>query len=288
MGHRRRRRAGQPVAAHARPAAVADGRRGRRGQRLLGQPQPSLRRGRGYAPWRSSGFATAGWARSSPACRRNREFTPRCTSTDRTARRSASRPTAARRSSPGMSAIAEPPLNDLWTIPGEEDRLARFQAEDRARFHEIDAVNHYHALQIQDFLRAIIEDRPPAGDRRRRPPRRGPVPGHLPVQPRGKVDQAGIAITQASTSGIYGIPARNALNCRTLKAPLEKRSTITEWRRLSDAPRDKLMGLTNHQQALAVLAGSQDDDPTFATKGVAVRLFVRIINGQAAREEADV
>jgi UDP-N-acetyl-2-amino-2-deoxyglucuronate dehydrogenase len=61
----------------------------------------------------------------------------------------------------GVSTISEPPLNDLWTIPGEEDQLARFQAEDRSRFHEIDAVNHYHALQIKDFLRAIIEDRPP-------------------------------------------------------------------------------------------------------------------------------
>jgi UDP-N-acetyl-2-amino-2-deoxyglucuronate dehydrogenase len=61
----------------------------------------------------------------------------------------------------GVSAISEPPLNDLWTIPGEEDNLARFQAEDRARFQLIDAVNHYHALQIQDFLRAILEDRHP-------------------------------------------------------------------------------------------------------------------------------
>ena len=61
----------------------------------------------------------------------------------------------------GVSTISEPPLNDLWTIPGEEDSLARFQAEDRARFQLIDAVNHYHALQIQDFLRAILEDRPP-------------------------------------------------------------------------------------------------------------------------------
>ena len=61
----------------------------------------------------------------------------------------------------GMSPIAEPPLNDLWTIPGEEDLLARFQAEDRARFAAIDAINHYHALQIQDFLRAILEDRAP-------------------------------------------------------------------------------------------------------------------------------
>jgi predicted dehydrogenase len=61
----------------------------------------------------------------------------------------------------GMTAIAEPPLNDLWTIPGEEDQLARFQAEDRARFAATDPVLHYHALQIQDFLHAVIEDRPP-------------------------------------------------------------------------------------------------------------------------------
>ena len=73
----------------------------------------------------------------------------------------ASRPTAVRPSSPGVSTIPEPPLNDLWTIPGEEDQLAQFQAEDRARFQEIDAVTHYHALQIEDFLRAIIDDRPP-------------------------------------------------------------------------------------------------------------------------------
>jgi predicted dehydrogenase len=61
----------------------------------------------------------------------------------------------------GMTPIAEPPLNDLWTIPGEEGRLEAFQAEDRARFAAIDAITHYHALQIQDFLRAILEDRPP-------------------------------------------------------------------------------------------------------------------------------
>src|SRR5271166_5086449 len=34
----------------------------------------------------------------------------------------------------GMSTIAEPPLNDIWTIPGEEHKLELFQAEDRARF----------------------------------------------------------------------------------------------------------------------------------------------------------
>jgi predicted dehydrogenase len=61
----------------------------------------------------------------------------------------------------GMSAIAEPPLNDLWTIPGEEHLLERFQTEDRARFAQSDPINRYHALQIQDFLQAILQDRAP-------------------------------------------------------------------------------------------------------------------------------
>ena len=85
-------------------------------------------------PSRSSGSRTAAWARSSPACRRSRGSTPRCTFTGQTARPSASRPTAARPSSPACRRSPSRPLNDLWTIPGEEDRLARFQAEDRARF----------------------------------------------------------------------------------------------------------------------------------------------------------
>jgi predicted dehydrogenase len=70
----------------------------------------------------------------------------------------------------GMSTISEPPLNDLWTIPGEENRLLRFQTEDRANFQAVDAVNFYHAQQIQDFLRSIIENRPPlvTGDDGRR------------------------------------------------------------------------------------------------------------------------
>jgi predicted dehydrogenase len=61
----------------------------------------------------------------------------------------------------GMNEIAEPPLNDLWTIPGEEYALAEFQAEDRARFRQINPTTHYHALQIQDFLSAILDGRPP-------------------------------------------------------------------------------------------------------------------------------
>lgn len=61
----------------------------------------------------------------------------------------------------GVTGISEPPLNDLWTIPGEEYRLAEFEAEDRALFAKLDATSHYHALQIRDFATAIRERRPP-------------------------------------------------------------------------------------------------------------------------------
>jgi len=62
----------------------------------------------------------------------------------------------------GVSKICEPPLNDLWTIPGEEQLLEGFQVADRKRFAEIDATMHYHALQIEDFLQAIRAGRRPA------------------------------------------------------------------------------------------------------------------------------
>jgi predicted dehydrogenase len=61
----------------------------------------------------------------------------------------------------GVTTAAEPPLNDLWTIPGEEHLLAKFQAEDTAGFQQIDAGSHYHALQLRDFLGAIREGRQP-------------------------------------------------------------------------------------------------------------------------------
>jgi len=61
----------------------------------------------------------------------------------------------------GVSDITEPPLNDLWTIPGEEGELARFQAEDGERFMTLDATAYYHTLQIRDFLSSIREGRKP-------------------------------------------------------------------------------------------------------------------------------
>jgi predicted dehydrogenase len=62
----------------------------------------------------------------------------------------------------GMTPVAEPALNDLWTLPDEEQRLSEFQAADRDRFGKIDPLVHYHALQIQDFLQAIRANRAPA------------------------------------------------------------------------------------------------------------------------------
>ena len=75
----------------------------------------------------------------------------------------------------GVSEVAEPPLNDLWTIPGEEHLLAGFQAEDQALRGRARSTVVYHARQIQDFLEAVLEDRPPAGHRRGRPRRRRDV-----------------------------------------------------------------------------------------------------------------
>jgi predicted dehydrogenase len=62
----------------------------------------------------------------------------------------------------GVSSIVEPPLNDLWNVPGEEARLATYRAEDRERFSRVNATTHYHVLQIGEFLNAILESRAPA------------------------------------------------------------------------------------------------------------------------------
>ncbi len=61
----------------------------------------------------------------------------------------------------GVSGITQPPLNDLWTIPGEEGLLAEFEREDRSRLEGVDPVQHYHQVQVRDFLHAVLDDRPP-------------------------------------------------------------------------------------------------------------------------------
>ena len=61
----------------------------------------------------------------------------------------------------GMSKVAEPPVNDVWKVPGEEELLPRWQAEDAEVFRSVDPTTHYHRLQIQDFLQAILHRREP-------------------------------------------------------------------------------------------------------------------------------
>jgi UDP-N-acetyl-2-amino-2-deoxyglucuronate dehydrogenase len=63
---------------------------------------------------------------------------------------------------PGLVNITEAPFNDLWTIRGEENFLLRWKEEDAALFKAVNPMEHFHRLQIQDFLNAIIGGRPPS------------------------------------------------------------------------------------------------------------------------------
>ena len=57
----------------------------------------------------------------------------------------------------GVTTEIEPPINDIWTIVGEEHLLARWQREDRNRASRFDISAHYHRAQIEDFIDAICE-----------------------------------------------------------------------------------------------------------------------------------
>lgn len=61
----------------------------------------------------------------------------------------------------GMPSVVEPPVNDIWTIPGEEDLLALWEKEDRAFFKTIDPIVHYIRLQDLDFIQAVLQDHEP-------------------------------------------------------------------------------------------------------------------------------
>jgi UDP-N-acetyl-2-amino-2-deoxyglucuronate dehydrogenase len=62
----------------------------------------------------------------------------------------------------GMSGVAEPPVNDLWTVEGEEHLLEKWKNEDTILFNSIDPTVHYIKCQIEDFINAIRENRDPA------------------------------------------------------------------------------------------------------------------------------
>jgi predicted dehydrogenase len=62
----------------------------------------------------------------------------------------------------GMSTITEPPLNDIWTIPGEEKLLETYRAEDEAFFKTINPTVYFFTCQIDDFCQAIRKGGLPA------------------------------------------------------------------------------------------------------------------------------
>jgi len=55
----------------------------------------------------------------------------------------------------GMTGITEPPVNDIWTIPGEESLLEEWRKEDMDFFNRIDPMTFYMKCQIEDFISAI-------------------------------------------------------------------------------------------------------------------------------------
>jgi predicted dehydrogenase len=61
-----------------------------------------------------------------------------------------------------MTAIGDAAFNDVWTVAGEQDQLARWKEEDAALFRSVDPTTHFHREQIRDFLGAVLEGREPA------------------------------------------------------------------------------------------------------------------------------
>jgi len=61
----------------------------------------------------------------------------------------------------GMTGVAEPPVNDLWTIPGEEKMLKKWIQEDTETFNSCDPTVFYMQCQIEDFIDAIRNNREP-------------------------------------------------------------------------------------------------------------------------------
>ena len=63
---------------------------------------------------------------------------------------------------PGLTAITEAPFNDIWTVKGEEQFLPQWKDADQTLFNTVNPMEHFHRLQIEEFLRAILERRAPA------------------------------------------------------------------------------------------------------------------------------
>ena len=61
----------------------------------------------------------------------------------------------------GQTSVLEPPVNDIWTVPGEEHLPDLWKQQDQELFNRIDAAEYYIGLQVRDFLEALVEGRDP-------------------------------------------------------------------------------------------------------------------------------
>jgi UDP-N-acetyl-2-amino-2-deoxyglucuronate dehydrogenase len=61
----------------------------------------------------------------------------------------------------GRSGVAEPPVNDLWTIPGEEHLLKDWIKQDTDTFNNCDPTIFYMKCQIDDFINALENNSEP-------------------------------------------------------------------------------------------------------------------------------
>jgi UDP-N-acetyl-2-amino-2-deoxyglucuronate dehydrogenase len=61
----------------------------------------------------------------------------------------------------GMTGVAEPPVNDLWTIPGEENMLSEWKKQDTETFNNCDPTVLYMQYQIEDYINAIKNNTEP-------------------------------------------------------------------------------------------------------------------------------
>ncbi len=61
----------------------------------------------------------------------------------------------------GMSNILEPPVNDLWSVSGEEKLLKKWIKDDSDYFNSVDATEFFIRLQNEDFIQSVIEGKDP-------------------------------------------------------------------------------------------------------------------------------
>lgn len=64
----------------------------------------------------------------------------------------------------GMSNIAEPPVQDLWSVPGQQDNLAALVKEDTELFNSVDSMIYFHRLHLENFINAILGEEPLLAD----------------------------------------------------------------------------------------------------------------------------